>query len=479
MTDATPRRALRSERALIDGALRPALVVIEDGRIADVLAHGDLGSLGVSVPVEDVAGVLLPGLVDSHVHMNEPGRTEWEGFETATAAAASGGVTTLVDMPLNCIPVTTSRAALDAKLAAVKELLAVDVGFWGGVVPGNAGELAAMVERGMLGAKCFLCHSGIDDFPASREDDLRAAMPILRDAGVPLLVHAELELARTAAGATVPACDSGDPAEYASYLASRPNAFEDEAIAMVIRLCRETRCPVHVVHLSSGTALPMIRAAKDEGLPFTVETCPHYLCLSAEEVPRGATQYKCAPPIREAANRELLWAGVREGVIDLVTSDHSPCTPHLKRPLTPDGRGGDFCGAWGGIASLSLGLPSVWAHASARGIDLPYVARRMSEEPARLAGLTHRKGRIARGLDADLCAFDPDATFAVTESDLRFRHKVSPYLGRTLRGRVTSTWLRGQRVFSSPPTTSDGLSAGTVLPSTGQPILSRRSAGRA
>jgi len=461
------RFALRSERVLIDGALRPALVVVEDGRIADVLPHGDLGSLGASVSLEDVSGVLLPGLVDSHVHMNEPGRTEWEGFETATAAAASGGVTTLVDMPLNCIPVTTSRAALETKPAAVKALLAGDAGFRGGVVPGNAGELGAMAERGMLGAKCFLCHSGIDDFPASREEDLRAAMPILKDAGVPLLVHAELELTRTAAGALVPACDSGDPAEYASYLASRPNAFEDEAIAMVIRLCRETRCAVHIVHLSSGTALPMIRAAKEEGLPFTVETCPHYLCLSAEEVPRGATEYKCAPPIREAANRELLWSGVKEGVIDLVTSDHSPCTPHLKKPLTPDGQGGDFCGAWGGIASLSLGLPSVWAHASARGLELPYVVRRMSEEPARLAGLTHRKGRIARGLDADLCVFEPDEVFPVRESDLRFRHKVSPYLGRTLRGRVTATWLRGRCVFAT----------GTVLPSAGQPILSRRSAG--
>jgi allantoinase len=446
------RFALRCDRALVDRALVPALVVVEDGRIADVLPPGAIEASS-PLPVIEVSGVLLPGLVDAHVHMNEPGRTEWEGFETATAAAASGGVTTLVDMPLNCVPVTTSLAAFEEKLAAVKDLLAVDVGFWGGVVPGNSspatrGELAKMASRGMLGAKCFLCHSGIDDFPASREQDLRAAMPVLRDAGIPLLVHAELELATTHAGLAVPACDSGDPAEYASYLASRPNAFEDEAIALMIRLCRETRCRVHVVHLSSGTALPMIRAAKDEGLPFTVETCPHYLCLTAEEIPRGATQYKCAPPIREAANRELLWQGVHEGVIDLVTSDHSPCTPHLKKPLTADGRGGDFCGAWGGIASLSLGLSSVWTEASRRALTLVEVARRMSEEPARLAGLGSRKGQIARGLDADLCAFDPDAAFPVAERDLLFRHKVSPYLGRTLRGRVTSTWLRGQLVYA-------------------------------
>ncbi|MBX7191033.1 MAG: allantoinase AllB [Sandaracinaceae bacterium] len=460
------RFALRSDRVLVDRALRPAVVVVEDARIADVLAPAAIDASS-PLPVIDLEGVLLPGLVDSHVHMNEPGRTEWEGFETATAAAASGGVTTLVDMPLNCIPVTTSLAALDEKLAAVKDLLCVDVGFWGGVVPANSGsgtggELAAMASRGMLGAKCFLCHSGIDDFPASREEHLRAAMPILRDAGIPLLVHAELELSATRAGVAVPACDSGDPAEYASYLASRPNAFEDEAIEMVIRLCRETRCHVHVVHLSSGTALPMIRAAKDEGLPFTVETCPHYLCLSAEEVPRGATQYKCAPPIREAANRELLWQGVREGVIDLVTSDHSPCTPHLKKPLLPTGEGGDFCGAWGGIASLSLGLPSVWTEAQRRELALTDVVRRMSEEPARLAGLGSTKGRIARGLDADLCVFDPDASFPVSEADLRFRHKVSPYLGRALRGRVTHTWLRGRVIFED----------GTLRPGHGRALLS-------
>jgi len=265
-------------------------------------------------------------------------------------------------------------------------------------------------------------------------------------------VHAELEL-----DDGTPAC-AGDVQAYATYLASRPRAWEDAAIAMVIRLCRETRCAVHVVHLSSATALPMIQAAKEEGLPFTVETCPHYLCLSAEEVPDGATQFKCAPPIREAANRELLWRGVEAGVIDLVTSDHSPCTPHLKKPET-----GDFCGAWGGIASLSLGLPSVWSHARERGLSLPAVARRMSEEPARLAGLARTKGRIARGLDADLCAFDPDASWTVTPEDLRFRHKVSPYLGRALRGRVEATWLRGTKIHG----------AVAAAHAHGRPILSR------
>jgi allantoinase len=427
------RTAIRGKRVLIDGAFRPACVVIEHGRISDVVAWDALD--GVEFDVEQLETALLPGLVDTHVHMNEPGRTDWEGFESATRAAATGGVTTLVDMPLNNIPVTTSLAALDTKLAAVGEFLAVDVGFWGGVVPGNASELGAMAARGMLGAKCFLCHSGIDDFPPAGVDDLRLAMPILRDAGIPLLVHAELELANT------PQC-AGDVRAYHTYLASRPRAWEDAAVAQMIALCRETGARVHIVHLSSASALPMIRAAKDEGLPFSVETCPHYLCLSAEEVPPGATEWKCSPPIRESENREALWLGLENGVIDFVTSDHSPCTPHLKKP-----EAGDFCGAWGGIASLQLGLPSVWAHASRRGFALEQLVTLMSERPAQLAGLTGRKGRIARGYDADLTAFTPDGASIVTRETLQFRHKVSPYVGRETLGRVAKTWLRGTCIY--------------------------------
>jgi allantoinase len=435
------RHAVRSERVLIDGALRPATVVIEGERIEDVLGYGELE--GSSVPLETRSEALLPGLVDTHVHVNEPGRTEWEGFLTATEAAAAGGVTTLVDMPLNCIPVTTGRAALDAKIEAVRGLLAVDVGFWGGVVPGNATELGMLAERGMLGAKCFLCHSGIDEFPRCTRADLEDAMPVLRDAGTPLLVHAELE------EVDAPPC-AGNVRSYLTYLASRPPTMEDAAIALMIELCRKTRCPVHIVHLSSASALPLIRAAKDEGLPLTVETCPHYLCLSAEEVPDGATEFKCAPPIREAENRERLWEGLREGLIDLVTSDHSPCMPHLKKPDE-----GDFCGAWGGIASLQLGLPSVWAHASARGHRLEEVVLWMSEAPARLAGLSARKGRIAPGHDADLCAFDPEPRWSVAPAALRFRHKISPYVGREVRGRVVKTWLRGTPI--------DGVRRGQAL----------------
>lgn len=434
----------------LDGVFAPATVVVnEHGRVADVMAFD---AAVTDRPVEMVREHLLPGLVDTHVHINEPGRTEWEGFATATAAAASGGVTTLVDMPLNCIPVTTSRAAFATKLAAVKDLLAVDVGFWGGVVPGNASELRPMAKDGMLGAKCFLCHSGIDDFPKSEVEDLRLAMPALRDAGVPLLVHAELELP----GA--PDCGASDPRAYASYLASRPRDWEDQAIARMIDLCRETKCAVHIVHLSSASALPLIRAAKDEGLPFTVETCPHYLCLAAEEVPDGATEFKCSPPIRERKNQDALWRGLEEGVIDFVTSDHSPCTPHLKKPET-----GDFCGAWGGIASLSLGLMSVWHKAHARGLPLSFVVENMTRRPARLAGLQRSKGAIARGMDADLVAFDPDTTHAVVRNELRFRHPVSPYVDRTVRGAVTKTWLRGQIVFENGATRSGH----------GRPLLSR------
>lgn len=428
------RFAIRSERVLVDGVLRPAAVLVEDGRVADVLGFGELDAQR-DVPVETRAEVLLPGLVDAHVHVNEPGRTDWEGFETASRAAAAGGVTTIVDMPLNCIPVTTSRAALEVKLEAVRDRLHVDLGLWGGVVPGNAHELGEMADRGVLGAKCFLCPSGIDEFPASSAEDLRRAMPILRDAGVPLLVHAELE------DASAPPC-AGDVRSYATYLRSRPPSFEDAAIALMVQLCRQTLCPVHIVHLSSASALSIVARAKDEGLPFTVETCPHYLCLSAEEIPDGATHFKCAPPIREEDNRGRLWRGLEQGIIDLVTSDHSPCTPHLKKPVE-----GDFCGAWGGIASLQLGLSSVWAQASERGLSLECVVERMSERPARLAGLAPRKGRIARGCDADLVAFDPDVRWTVERDALHFRHKISPYVGRVVRGRVTKTWLRGRTVF--------------------------------
>jgi allantoinase len=423
-------RGIRSTRVVTPGGIVPAVVVFDGDRIAEV------APFEAPVPGVVEAGnlVVSPGLVDCHVHMNEPGRTEWEGFETATRAAAAGGVTTVVDMPLNSLPVTTTRAAFEAKLEASEGKRYVDVGYWGGVVPGNTAELPELSRAGVLGCKAFLVHSGIDEFPNTTESDLLEAMPALRDSGLPLLAHAELDL-----GSTV--TEKGHRA-YQGYLQSRPPEWENAAIALLIDLCRRTRCPVHIVHLSSAGSIPQLRAAKESGLPVTVETCPHYLCLEAEAIPDGATEFKCAPPIREHENREALWKGLFEGVIDFVITDHSPCSPHLKLPDV-----GNFHDAWGGIASLSLGLPNVWTEGARRGATLEQLATWMSEGPARFAGLSRTKGRIARGFDADLVVWDPAAEFVVDPARLHFKHKVSPYLGAPLKGRVHRTFLRGHEVF--------------------------------
>jgi allantoinase len=423
--------ALRSARIVQREALVSGYVVVgADGRIEAVTPNPPRGH-----PVVDVGThVVSPGLVDCHVHVNEPGRTDWEGYETATRAAAAGGVTSLVDMPLNCIPVTTTRAALDAKLAACRDKLWVDVGFWGGVVPGNAKDLPELAQGGVLGCKAFMVHSGIDEFPNATREDLALAMPVLRANGLPLLAHAELDL-----GTGV---QERDPRAYQGYLESRPTSWEDAAIAQLIELARETGCHVHVVHLSAATSIPLLRAAKAEGLPISVETCPHYLCLEAEQIPDGATQFKCAPPIRGHENREALWQALFEGVIDFVITDHSPCTPQLKQFER-----GHFHDAWGGIASLQLGLPALWTHARERGATLQELARWTSTNPANFAGLGSRKGQIAPGYDADLVVWDPDARFVVREQSLFFKHRVSPYLGMDLSGVVHHTFLRGVEVF--------------------------------
>jgi allantoinase len=411
-----------SQRVVLPDGIRPATLVLDGPRIAAVEPPGpadlDYGNL-----------VVMPGLVDSHVHVNEPGRTEWEGFETATRAAIAGGITTIVDMPLNSLPPTTTLAALELKQRHAKGPANIEL--WGGVIPGNTKELRPMLAAGARGFKCFLVHSGVDEFPNVSERELYEAARELAPTGAPLLVHAELpeHLHEPA----------GDPADYATYLHSRPNAAEDAAIELLLRVCRDTGARIHVVHLSSASALEILRRAKSERLPLSAETTPHYLHFEAESVPRGRTEFKCAPPIREQANREQLWRGLSDWLIELVVSDHSPCTPELKR--------GDFASAWGGIASLQFVLPIVWTNAHARGFPVEAIARWCSAAPARLARL-ERKGAIVAGNDADLTVWSPEESFTVTPELIRHRHKVTPYLGAQLHGVVKATWVRG-RVVSS------------------------------
>jgi len=429
-----PVFVLRSRRVVTD-SIAPAAIHVRAGKIERVAAWDDVPA---GAALEDVGELaVLPGIVDTHVHLNEPGRTEWEGFATATQAAAIGGVTTLVDMPLNSIPATTTREAFAAKRAAAAGQCAVDVGFWGGVVPGNAGELAGLVADGVRGFKCFLIDSGVAEFGWVGEAELAPAMAILAGLGVPLLVHAEVAGPIDAAA---PALADADPRRYATYLASRPPAAEEAAIALVTQLCRATRARTHIVHHSAASALGQLRDARAEGLPLTAETCPHYLHFTAETIPDGATPFKCAPPIREAANREALWRALAEGVLDLVASDHSPCSPGLKAM-----EAGDFVAAWGGVSGLQLALPVMWTEASARGHSLVDIARWMSAHPARLAGLGC-KGAIAAGRDADLVVFDDATPTRVTAASIHHRHRVTPYAGETLRGAVVATYLRGQRV---------------------------------
>lgn len=423
--------SLASRRVLLGDHLAPATVSVQNGRIAAIVA-------GPPAPdaVDLGDDVLMAGLVDAHVHLNEPGRTEWEGFASATRAAALGGVTTLVDMPLNSDPVTTTVSALQTKVAACGDQLFVDVAFWGGVVPGNAAELAPMARAGARGFKCFLCHSGIDDFPKSTRADLALAMPELRKAGVPLLVHAELEDELAA----VPT--SGDPRAYSTWLHSRPKEMEDRAVALIVELVRATGCRAHIVHLSSAGALPILRAARAEGLPITAETCPHYLCLTAEEVPDGATAWKCAPPIRESANREALWAALADGTLSVVVTDHSPCTPGLKLPES-----GDFMGAWGGIASLQLGLRAVWTEARRRGFSPADLGRWMAAAPATLAGFADR-GVLRVGARADFVQWRPEGESPVRAESLLHRHPTTPWAGRMLAGGVEATWLAGEPIVA-------------------------------
>lgn len=440
-----------SRRVVLPEGVTTAAVHVERERIQAITDPGD--TVGEVVDVGDA--VVLPGLVDPHVHVNEPGRTAWEGFPTATRAAAAGGTTTIVDMPLNCIPPTTSATALAAKVAAAEGRCAVDVAFWGGVVPDNHPELPGLLEAGVSGCKAFLVDSGVAEFPPVDTARLREAMPLLAAAGLPLLVHAELPGPMRAAQQAFDDAPAAERRSYARYLDSRPRTSEDAAVELVIRLVEETGARAHVLHLSSASALPALRAARARGLPVTAETCPHYLILEAEAVPDGATEFKCAPPIRDRENREALWEGLADGTISMIASDHSPCTPELKRPEE-----GDFGAAWGGIASLQLRLPLVWTEARPRGHDLPTVARWLAGEPARLAGFG-TKGVIDIGADADLVVFDPDATWTVEPGALEHRHPVSPYAGRELTGAVRATYLRGTLVHENGRIVQDA--AGQLL----------------
>jgi allantoinase len=419
---------IRSRRVVAPDGMRAASVHITDGSIVAVSAFDDIPS---GVPLVDAGDmVVMPGVIDTHVHVNEPGRTEWEGFETATRAAAAGGITTILDMPLNSIPATTTVAALQAKREAARGKTSVNVEYIGGVVPGNSSELEGLHAAGARAFKCFLAPSGVDEFPAVSEGDLREAFPILARLGVPLMVHAEdpSRLANTGKSSRV----------YADYLASRPVAAEESAIALLVRLLEWCPTPVHVVHLSSARSLRIVRNARKLGLPITIETCPHFLTFAAEEVPDGATEYKCAPPIRDAAERDALWDALIEGEIDLVASDHSPCPPAMKET------GGDFFSAWGGIASLQLSLSAVWTGARVRGVKPERIADWMSWRPAKLAGLGASKGALAPGYDADIVVWDPEASFVVEPGMLLHRHKVTPYLGQTLFGMIHSTFVGGR-----------------------------------
>jgi len=428
----------RGQRIMTTAGEVPREVGVRDGRIVAIepLGNGLVGTEAIELAEDEV---LMPGLVDTHVHVNEPGRTQWEGFASATRAAAAGGVTTIIDMPLNSIPPTTTVQALELKRDAARDQAFVDVGFWGGAIPGNQADLRPLHDEGVFGFKCFLLHSGVDEFPHLDADEMEADMAVLKDFDSLLIVHAEDSRA-------IERAPSAEGDQYQKFLRSRPRGAENVAIAEVIERARWTGARAHILHLSSSDALPMIASAKRDGVHLTVETCPHYLTLVAEEIPNGATEYKCCPPIREIGNRELLWEGLKDGTIDCIVSDHSPSTLDLK-----DLENGDFAVAWGGVSSLQLGLPIIWTEARRRGIGLEQVVEWMSVRPAQLAGLP-AKGKLALGYDADLSVFAPDESFVVDVSRLKHKNPITPYDRRPLSGVVRRTFLRGTEVDGQTPT---------------------------
>jgi allantoinase len=467
-----PDVAIKSERVITPAGTIKGIVLIRNGKIAEIVNELPNGN----VTVIDVGNnVVMPGVIDPHVHINEPGRTEWEGFDTATKAAIAGGITTLVDMPLNSSPVTTTAEAFDKKIRAATgqagtsngqtgmgngqtgtvRPLHTNCGFWGGIIPGNENEIERLVDKGVPGFKAFLTHSGIDEFPNVTEVDLRKAMPLIAKHNLPLLVHCELSTSTTDSRLTTH--DSSlTSRHYSAYLSSRPKKWEDDAIALMIRLCEEFNCHVHIVHLSSADSIEQIATAKQKGLPLTVETGQHYLYFSAEQIDAGQTQFKCAPPIREKENNERLWQALKDGIIDFVATDHSPAPPAMKELAS-----GDFMKAWGGISSIQFALPVLWTAAKKRGCSPGDVAKWLCEKPAVLPGLDKTKGKIQTGYDADLVVWDPEKSFIVNENIIHHKHKITPYLNEELFGVVEQTYLKGEMVYKTGEFTR--LNRGSVL----------------
>ena len=425
--------AIKSSRIITSEGEVDGYVIIKEGKIEDVI-----NTLGIhDERVVDVADkIIMPGIIDPHVHINEPGRTDWEGFNTATKAALAGGITTLVDMPLNSSPVTISAKAFDEKISVAQKNLHTNCGFWGGVIPGNEHDIAGLIEKGVLGFKAFLTHSGIDEFPNVTEADLRKTMPIIAKHNLPLLVHCEIT--------DNSQLTTDNSRSYANYLASRPRKWENDAIALVIRLCKEYNCRTHIVHLSSSDSIEQTTKAKQKGLPLTVETGQHYLYFNAEEISDGQTQFKCAPPIREKENNDKLWQALKDGVIDFVATDHSPSIPELKELES-----GDFMKAWGGIASLQFALPVLWTKAKQKDCSLNDIVKWLCENPAKLIGKERSKGKIEKGFDADIIVWDEKRSFTVSEDIIEHKHKITPYLNENLFGVVKQTYLSGEKVFDT------------------------------
>ena len=430
------RFGLYSRRVVCDKEVREATITIEDGKITYV-EFGLVGDTGKNI--EDLGNaVIMPGLIDSHVHINEPGRTDWEGFDTATRAAAAGGITTLIDMPLNSSPVTTNATALDTKLDAARKSIHVNCGFYGGLVPGSARNVVGLIEGGVFGIKAFLTHSGIDEFPNVDQRQLEEVLPTLKKYNTPLLVHAELDSPHKDQKAL-----DQNPTSYLAFLKSRPKSWEDNAIRMMIGLCKQFRSRIHIVHLSSSNSIQPLQDAIDSGLPISTETCPHYLFFNAEGIGDGETLLKCAPPIREKQNNELLWGALKNGTISFVVTDHSPAPPSLKEIES-----GDFKKAWGGIAGLQYSLPVVWTEACKRGFTLSDLSELMSTRVAEFLGISNHKGKIAKGYDADLIVWHPEKEFTVTTGNIHHKHKITPYLDQRLKGVVERTYVLGECVFN-------------------------------